>query len=239
MVLLIAHRGLRANTLEVEPIMENTAAAIFEAVSQGYRAVEVDVQLTKDKVPVLWHDDAVYLGNHKAIPVPRLSYRKMAKLVETSCTLYKDGGKWSCSQPKTVDTLESIIALFPSLVFNIEIKVPECMKNDAAYKYDLVHAVVQKTKLCMYRNVVLSSFDRDACVMARVMSSFKVMLLTKKELGNAARQARKYKLDGVVFDAQVMSMNKQNTHGLVWWCYNGTSPMASGCIVDHATNLIS
>ena len=48
----IAHRG--GGTLAPE----NTLAAIRAAVARGYRAVEFDVMLTADDVPVLMHDPA-------------------------------------------------------------------------------------------------------------------------------------------------------------------------------------
>ena len=47
---LIAHRGAKNSATE------NTLAAINEAATCGAGWVELDVQLTKDNVPVLFHD---------------------------------------------------------------------------------------------------------------------------------------------------------------------------------------
>ena len=47
---IVAHRGLSA----LYP--ENTAIAIEQAIQAGAKAVEFDVQLTSDQVPVLFHD---------------------------------------------------------------------------------------------------------------------------------------------------------------------------------------
>lgn len=49
----IAHRG--GGTLAPE----NTLAAITVGKSHGFRAVEFDVMLTKDKIPILMHDEVV------------------------------------------------------------------------------------------------------------------------------------------------------------------------------------
>ncbi len=49
---LYAHRGLHDNTSD-KP--ENSMAAFEEAVEAGY-GIEADVQLTKDKIPVIFHD---------------------------------------------------------------------------------------------------------------------------------------------------------------------------------------
>jgi glycerophosphoryl diester phosphodiesterase len=49
---LYAHRGLHDNKSDAP---ENSMAAFLKAVSGGY-GIECDVQLTKDKVPVIFHD---------------------------------------------------------------------------------------------------------------------------------------------------------------------------------------
>jgi len=47
----IAHRGLHDDT-----VPENSLAAFEAAIEAGF-PIEIDVQLTKDKVPVVYHDD--------------------------------------------------------------------------------------------------------------------------------------------------------------------------------------
>ncbi len=50
----IAHRGL----FDRESVPENSRSAFLEAVRKGY-AVELDVRLTKDEVPVVFHDESL------------------------------------------------------------------------------------------------------------------------------------------------------------------------------------
>ncbi len=52
---LYAHRGLFDNGTEAP---ENSMAAFEKAVKAGY-GIELDVQLTKDKIPVVFHDDTL------------------------------------------------------------------------------------------------------------------------------------------------------------------------------------
>jgi len=52
---LYAHRGLFDNSA---PFPENSLAAFRRAVKGGY-GIELDVQLTKDRVPVVFHDDTL------------------------------------------------------------------------------------------------------------------------------------------------------------------------------------
>ena len=50
-----AHRGLHDNQSDVP---ENSMAAIRKAVEAGY-GIEFDVQLTRDRIPVVFHDETL------------------------------------------------------------------------------------------------------------------------------------------------------------------------------------
>ena len=50
-----AHRGLHDNKTEAP---ENSMAAFRKAVDAGY-GIELDVQLTKDRIPVVFHDESL------------------------------------------------------------------------------------------------------------------------------------------------------------------------------------
>ena len=49
-----AHRGLHDNETDAP---ENSMAAFRKAVDAGY-GIELDVQLTKDRIPVVFHDES-------------------------------------------------------------------------------------------------------------------------------------------------------------------------------------
>jgi len=50
-----AHRGLHDNK---NGIPENSMAAVEKAVNAGY-GIEFDVQLTRDRIPVVFHDESL------------------------------------------------------------------------------------------------------------------------------------------------------------------------------------
>lgn len=50
-----AHRGLHDNKSDAP---ENSMAAIRKAVESGY-GIEFDVQLTRDRIPVVFHDESL------------------------------------------------------------------------------------------------------------------------------------------------------------------------------------
>ena len=76
---VIAHRGASANA------PENTAAALRLARAHGARWVEFDVTLSRDGVPVLFHDDDLDRTSHGKGPVNGMDWAELQKL---------DAGSW-------------------------------------------------------------------------------------------------------------------------------------------------
>ena len=74
-----AHRGLWN-----EKLPENSIAAFKNAIDNGF-AFETDVQLTKDKVPVIHHDETLERMCGKAVKISDLTYKELSeyKLLET------------------------------------------------------------------------------------------------------------------------------------------------------------
>ncbi|WP_395367589.1 glycerophosphodiester phosphodiesterase [Streptomyces sp. YH02] len=73
-VTVVGHRG------DPYRVRENTLASIASAIERGADAVEVDVRLTKDGVPVLLHDDTLKrLWGHDR-PLSALSYEQVREL---------------------------------------------------------------------------------------------------------------------------------------------------------------
>jgi glycerophosphoryl diester phosphodiesterase len=77
--LVIAHRGASA----IAP--ESTAAAMREAAAAGADMVELDVQLTRDRRLVVFHDDRLDRTTDGTGPLEHYAYRELAHL---------DAGGW-------------------------------------------------------------------------------------------------------------------------------------------------
>lgn len=77
--MIIGHRGVAA----LAP--ENTLSGINAAADLGIKWVELDVQLTRDNVPVLFHDESV---NRCTNGIGRLDLFTLAQLREL------DAGAW-------------------------------------------------------------------------------------------------------------------------------------------------
>lgn len=108
---LIGHRGAK------ESAPENTLASIREAARQGAGWVEIDVMLTRDQRPVLFHDDRLERTTTGTGPVASQDLGHLRQL---------DAGSWFAPRfaGERVPTLEEAVAVILDLGLglNLEIK---------------------------------------------------------------------------------------------------------------------
>ena len=123
-MLLFAHRGYHAQAAE------NSFAAFEAAIKLGVDGIETDVRLSRDGLPVIIHDRVT----------PRS--RAVAELTREEIEL-------DIGHP--VPTLSEILAAFPDVLWNIEIKCPEAWP--AASR---ILAQYQRT-----RRLLVTSFRHD------------------------------------------------------------------------------
>jgi glycerophosphoryl diester phosphodiesterase len=86
----IAHRGLHD---EVKGIVENSASAIEAAIAKGY-AIEVDLQCSKDGLPVVFHDRTLDRSTAEAGPVAARDAADLCAILlrnSKDCILSLDG----------------------------------------------------------------------------------------------------------------------------------------------------
>ena len=140
---IVAHRGASKQA------PENTLSAIELALEQGADAVEFDVRLSKDLIPILMHD--VTLGrttnDTQNRRVDQLTYEELRAL---------DAGSWFSSQfeNEPIPTLEeALITIRNRGTAFIELKV-----NSLALEYSVVQLI---DTLGMSDQVVVLSFYRD------------------------------------------------------------------------------
>jgi glycerophosphoryl diester phosphodiesterase len=111
---LIAHRGY---TLHYP---ENTLAAVAAAVDAGARFVEIDVQLTADQVPVLFHDRTLkrLCGEAGAVHDYKLARLKTFKAMDFD----RFGYKFAAERIATLEEFAQLLALRPGVTGFIELK---------------------------------------------------------------------------------------------------------------------
>lgn len=119
-----AHRGLHDNKTEAP---ENSLMAFRRAAEAGY-GIELDVQLTKDCIPVVFHDETL---------------RRICKVGGNVCDYtYEELQKYSlCDSEEKIPLLTDVLKVVDGKVpLIVEIKVYE----DAAKVCDAVDAVLQE-----------------------------------------------------------------------------------------------
>ena len=95
-MLVLAHRGYHAE------LPENTLAAFEAAVALGADGIETDIQVTRDGVPVLFHDTTI-----KGQTVVGLTHAELCRLSQ-----------------REVPTLVSALDARSDIFWNLEIKMP-------------------------------------------------------------------------------------------------------------------
>lgn len=107
---IFAHRGL---TFQGDKSVadENTLKSFDLALMAGADYLESDIQVTKDKVPVLFHDDDLtrLVGKKTKVSDLTLSQLKQVELPHS--------GK--------IPTLEEVLVEFPEAKFNLDLKTPQ------------------------------------------------------------------------------------------------------------------
>ena len=194
----VGHRGMGSsygvdpNLKKCEHIKENTIHSLAEAGSHGADFVEFDVQVTKDKIPVIYHDFNVALTLKRKqdqdldwfdIPVNELNLDQLQilKLDHVS-----EKTKGSPSHRSVVDPAE--MQLFPTLEqclksldehigFFVEVKYCMNLKTgelEEGLKYFLerneyVDIIINDVlKHAGNRRIIFLSFDPDICTMIRL-----------------------------------------------------------------------
>jgi len=108
--MVIAHRGNRAHAAE------NTIESLQQAVDLGADAIEFDVRVTRDGVPVVMHDPDVDRTTDGRGLVESFTFAEIRKL-DAGARLHGPG-----TSPLPVPSLEEVFDRFRTLPFVIEVK---------------------------------------------------------------------------------------------------------------------
>lgn len=182
MVTVFAHRGAES----IAP--ENTLAAFNTALNHGAKAVELDVQLTKDNVPVVVHDFVLSRYNKDAtLPINQYTADELKSI---------DVGRYfnDSFAGATIPTLKSVLSSLPNnILINIEIKnSPVKHKGIEAQVAELItnHHDIDHT--------IVSSFDHGALKrIAQYNSDIKLGFLIHYPLIDAGQYVRSTGLNAV------------------------------------------
>uniref|UniRef100_A0A336KEV4 CSON008817 protein n=1 Tax=Culicoides sonorensis TaxID=179676 RepID=A0A336KEV4_CULSO len=201
----VGHRGsgtsFKANSGNV--IRENTIASLKKAAEHGADMVEFDVQLSKDLVPVIYHDFNVYVSLKKKgdintqsdmleLPMRELTLKQLKELKVFHLSegqsreqkFFDEHIEEHQPFPQLSEVLDRIDA---SVGFNIEIKwsqerVDGTHESQIIVDRNLYLDCILEVVLAKAgdRRIVFSCFDADICTMLRYKQNlYPVMFLTQ------------------------------------------------------------
>ena len=144
---LIGHRGVK----DLKP--ENTLQSISKAFDLGLKCVEVDVKISKDKIPLLLHDDTLNRTTNGSGLVCDYNFDEISQL-DAGYYFYKS------KTDIKVPSLSSVLDLVKTnqKYLNIE------LKPNKNYEVLNVEKVLEEIKKTSYEKIYFSSFDLSSCV---------------------------------------------------------------------------
>ncbi|WP_369797407.1 glycerophosphodiester phosphodiesterase [Paucisalibacillus sp. EB02] len=173
---IIAHRGAS----KLAP--ENTMYAFELGYKLGAEGIETDVQLTKDNIPVLIHDETVKRTTSGTGYVKDYTYEELSKL---------DAGSWFSPEFRNarIITLEEFLVWIKpkDLYINIELKNNKIdYKNLESIVYNMLktHRLLERT--------TLSTFNPNSVKrLVTYQNNIEIAFLTSKKYPNLVEYARK------------------------------------------------
>ena len=210
-VLAIAHRGASG----IAP--ENTKIAFVQALDLGARAIEFDVQLTRDNVPVIFHDDTL----------ERTTNGGPGRVCDTDFSVISklDAGAWFAPKFARVEvpTLEEVLSsIGRRALLNVELKPDERVEKLVR------HVVTAVARFDLFETCIFSSFDPKAisALRALVPDARLGVLCTSSDVDAALRFAEEMQAENlhpprtIVTDALVKSAHDA---GLSVWSWTANA----------------
>jgi glycerophosphoryl diester phosphodiesterase len=117
---VIGHRGNRAHA------PENTLESFAQAVALGVDAIEFDVRLSADGIPVVIHDPHVRRTTDGDGDVNRMKFSELRSLDAGARFTADQGATYPYrGKGQVISSLDEVIEAFPSTALLLEIKAPE------------------------------------------------------------------------------------------------------------------
>ncbi|XP_028295607.1 glycerophosphocholine phosphodiesterase GPCPD1 isoform X2 [Gouania willdenowi] len=203
----VGHRGSGStHTAKHHKVRENTIASFKSAADHGAPFVEFDVHLSKDGVPIVYHDLTCCISTKKKkkdhtlelieVPVKDLTFDqlqllKLAHVAAMNGSDQKDllDDEDEVDEHQPFPSLSQIFQAVPENVgFNIELKWI-CQMKDGTWDGNLstyfnMNSFLDTVLSCVLQNagrrVIFSCFDPDVCTMVRnKQNKYPILFLTQ------------------------------------------------------------
>lgn len=152
---LVAHRGFQLH------YPENTLIAVEAALRAGARFVEIDIQLSRDGVPVLFHDEDLMRMCNVAGAVKDFTAEELKHFRASEYNRF--GYRYARTQIATLSELVSLLAHHPNVTVFVELKT----ESLTHFGIGPMLAAVRGALRGFENRAVLISYALDALLEAR------------------------------------------------------------------------
>ncbi|XP_054742278.1 glycerophosphocholine phosphodiesterase GPCPD1 [Anastrepha obliqua] len=235
----VGHRGSGTSFKTKDSVIrENTITSLKNAVDHGADMVEFDVQLSKDLVPVVYHDFMIYVslkakGSCKPNDFLELPMRELTVDQLNNLKVYHTAEGRTREErcfdnddllehqpfPRLADVLDVIDS---HVGFNIEVKWSQRLK-DGSMEEEFEHTIDRNLYVdCILnvvfrkagqRRIVFSCFDPDICTMLRFKQNrYPVMFLT---IGESTKYQKYFDPRGNTIEMAVYNSLSMELLGIV------------------------
>lgn len=176
---------------------ENTISAFRMAQKMGSHGLEFDVQLTKDGVPVVIHDETLDRTTDLKGQVSTYNWKQIQKA---------DAGSWLDTRwsGEHIPSLEEVLREFSDLLLNIE------LKNSIVTYPGLEEKVLTLIrKYCQIDNVIVSSFNHQSLLKVKKLEPLiKTGILYEEEPTDAVHYSLQLGANAVHPDFRLLTKEK-------------------------------
>ncbi len=160
--LAIAHRGGAAEA------PENTMKAFEYTVGLGFKYIETDIRMTKDKVLVIYHDKSVDRLTEGRGKVSSLTWKQISKL-------RVDG--------EPIPRLEEVLESFPDVYWNLDPKQPACVPSLARLinDFDIAENICVGSLFSYRQKQIRRLVEKETVTSASLFQVFKIKLASFKK----------------------------------------------------------
>jgi glycerophosphoryl diester phosphodiesterase len=159
---LVAHRG------DMTTYPENSQHAFCAAIQLGFKYIELDIQFSKDHVPIVIHDDNLIrtTGINKKVCESSSEYLMKTPLL----TPRKDDISERLLNISTLERTVEILNEYPSITLFVEIK-RQCLEN---LSIEMIVEIILKVLTKAKFNIVIISFVKEVVDFAKIAGNYPV-----------------------------------------------------------------
>lgn len=164
---LVAHRGYQ------KYYPENTLLALRQAIAAGALHVELDVQLSRDQVPVIYHDDTLQRMSARA---GKVSDYDAAELLNFSAhEPERFGSQFVAERVAALHQLVELAQQHPAVTFYVELKEEAVRDHGARVCLQAMASILQP----VMAQCILISFEMSALVLASAAGFPRIGFVTR------------------------------------------------------------